>query len=151
MLHTDALHYVGLYSSPAAHISLRAIDPDRFTIVNEVTLAFVALAPNQGAFPGDNDACRIYTGVHLECSAPHRLKLMAHAAGQAAGGEILEEIEESKAFWEVYDGAVYMFQVGDALLPLTLRYCAVRTQLRSMKRLKPIGCRLPKNSGGAVS
>ena len=30
---------------------------------------------------------------------------------QAAGGEILEEIEESKAFWEVYDGAVYMFQV----------------------------------------
>ena len=25
--------------------------------------------------------------------------------------QVLEEIEESKAFWEVYDGAVYMFQV----------------------------------------
>ena len=35
---------------------------------------------------------------------------------QAAGGEILEEIEESKAFWEVYDGAVYMFQVGCRLM-----------------------------------
>ena len=34
---------------------------------------------------------------------------------QAAGGEILEEIEESKAFWEVYDGAVYMFQVACCL------------------------------------
>ncbi len=43
--------------------------------------------------------------------------LIAHAAVQAAGGEILEEIEESKAFWEVYDGAVYMFQVGDAPPP----------------------------------
>lgn len=61
---TDALHYVGQHDSPAAHISLRAIDPDRFVIVNG-----------------------------------------------SAGGEVLEEIEESKAFWEVYDGAVYMFQV----------------------------------------
>ena len=39
-------------------------------------------------------------------------KPMLHGAAQAAGGEILEEIEESKAFWEVYDGAVYMFQVS---------------------------------------
>ncbi len=30
---------------------------------------------------------------------------------QAAGGEVLEEIEESKAFFEVYDGAVYLYQV----------------------------------------
>lgn len=48
-----------------SHIhSLRAIDPERFAIVNE-----------------------------------------------AAGGTVLEEIEESKAFFEVYDGAVYMYQV----------------------------------------
>lgn len=67
---TDALHYVGTHDSPAAHISLRAIDPDRFVIVNG-----------------------------------------------AAGGEVLEEIEESKAFWEVYDGAVYMFQVRVFLSP----------------------------------
>lgn len=45
-------------------VSLRAIDPERFAIVNE-----------------------------------------------AAGGEVMEEIEASKAFYEVYDGAVYMFQV----------------------------------------
>lgn len=64
MASTDALHYVGAHDSPAAHISLRAIDPERFRIVNE-----------------------------------------------AAAGEVLEEIEESKAFWEVYDGAVYLFQV----------------------------------------
>ena len=50
----------------AAKISLRAIDPERFSIVNE-----------------------------------------------AAGGEVIEEIEESKAFYEVYDGAVYMLQVRD--------------------------------------
>lgn len=59
-----ALHYVGAGPSPAAGVSLRAIDPNRFAIVNE-----------------------------------------------AAGGEVVEEIEESKAFYEVYDGAVYMFQV----------------------------------------
>ena len=50
-------------------VSLRAIDPERFAIVNE-----------------------------------------------AAGGEVMEEIEESKAFYEVYDGAVYMFQVPNRLL-----------------------------------
>lgn len=47
-------------------ISLRAIDPDRFCIVDETT------------------------------------------------GNVVEEIEDSKAFWEVYDGAVYLFQVGPA-------------------------------------
>ncbi|KFM29328.1 Putative ATP-dependent helicase HRQ1 [Auxenochlorella protothecoides] len=62
------LHYTGQFSNPAAKIrfrgwSLRAIDPERFAIVNE-----------------------------------------------AAGGTVLEEIEESKAFFEVYDGAVYMYQ-----------------------------------------
>lgn len=29
--------------------------------------------------------------------------------------QVMEEIEESKAFYEVYDGAVYMFQVGHAI------------------------------------
>ncbi|KAK9816796.1 hypothetical protein WJX72_005198 [[Myrmecia] bisecta] len=62
-MHTNALHYIGPRSNPAAGISLRAIDPERYAIVNE-----------------------------------------------AAGGEVMEEIEESKAFYEVYDGAVYMFQ-----------------------------------------
>lgn len=52
---------------PAAAISLRAIDPERYAIVNE------------------------------------------------EDGDVIEEIEESKAFYEVYDGAVYMFQV----LPVT--------------------------------
>jgi len=49
---------------PDAAISLRAIDPERYAIVNE------------------------------------------------EDGDVIEEIEESKAFYEVYDGAVYMFQVG---------------------------------------
>jgi hypothetical protein len=51
--------------TPLPPFSLRAIDPERYAIVNE-----------------------------------------------AAGGEVVEEIEESKAFYEVYDGAVYMNQVG---------------------------------------
>ena len=59
-----ALHYVGPQKKPAAGVSLRAIDPERYSIINE-----------------------------------------------AAGGTVLEEIEESKAFYEVYDGAVYMYQV----------------------------------------
>ena len=62
--HTVALHYVGPQSNPAASVSLRAIDPERYVIVNE-----------------------------------------------ADNGAVLEEIEESKAFYEVYDGAVYMYQV----------------------------------------
>ena len=62
--HTLALHYTGVLEVPAAAISLRAIDPERYAIVNE------------------------------------------------EDQEVIEEIEESKAFYEVYDGAVYMFQVG---------------------------------------
>jgi DEAD/DEAH box helicase domain-containing protein len=60
----NILHYIGHKDNPAQQISLRAIDPERFSIVNE-----------------------------------------------ADGGAVLEEIEESKAFFEVYDGAVYMYQV----------------------------------------
>ncbi len=60
------LYYTGPSPNPAAKISLRAIDPDRFQIVNE-----------------------------------------------ARGHEVMEEIEDSKAFYEVYDGAVYMYQVGE--------------------------------------
>lgn len=67
---TEAYRYTGPHRSPAAAVSLRAIDPERFTIVNE-----------------------------------------------AAGGEVMEEIEESKAFYEVYDGAVYMFQALPAPSP----------------------------------
>lgn len=58
-----ALYYSGVLDTPAAAISLRAIDPERYAIVNE------------------------------------------------EDGDVIEEIEESKAFYEVYDGAVYMFQV----------------------------------------
>lgn len=65
MLETPALHYIGPSDIPAASISLRAIDPERYSIINE-----------------------------------------------AEHGEVIEEIEESKAFYEVYDGAVYMFQVS---------------------------------------
>ncbi|KAL3163301.1 hypothetical protein ABBQ32_009693 [Trebouxia sp. C0010 RCD-2024] len=57
-----ALFYSGAQDTPAAAISLRAIDPERYAIVNE------------------------------------------------EDGDVIEEIEESKAFYEVYDGAVYMFQ-----------------------------------------
>ena len=60
---TRALYYSGVLDTPAAAISLRAIDPERYAIVNE------------------------------------------------EDGDVIEEIEESKAFYEVYDGAVYMFQV----------------------------------------
>ena len=63
--HVHALHYIGRYENPASRFSLRAIDPDRYQIVNE-----------------------------------------------ADGGNVMEEIEESKAFFQVYDGAVYMFQVS---------------------------------------
>jgi len=58
-----ALLYVGTADNPAAAFSLRAIDPERYAIVNE-----------------------------------------------AADGMVIEEIEESKAFYEVYDGAVYLYQ-----------------------------------------
>lgn len=59
---SGGLHYTGPRDSPAATISLRAIDPHRFTIINE------------------------------------------------ADGSVKEEIEASMAFFEVYDGAIYMHQ-----------------------------------------
>lgn len=60
----------GAQQRPATHplcfpCSLRAIDPERFAIVDE-----------------------------------------------SLGGALLEEIEESKAFFEVYDGAVYLYQAS---------------------------------------
>jgi DEAD/DEAH box helicase domain-containing protein len=60
----NVLHYIGRFDNPAQQFSLRAIDPERYQIINE-----------------------------------------------ADGGRVMEEIEESKAFFQVYDGAVYMFQV----------------------------------------
>ena len=60
----NALHYVGRFDNPATQFSLRAIDPERYQIINV-----------------------------------------------AEGGYVMEEIEESKAFFQVYDGSVYMFQV----------------------------------------
>lgn len=54
------MHYIGGHTKPTAEVSLRTIDPDRFTIINTAT------------------------------------------------GETLEEIEACNAFFEVYDGAVYM-------------------------------------------
>lgn len=63
----SSLHYVGPSDNPAAGISLRTIDPDRFVIKNE------------------------------------------------ADNTVLEDIEANMAFYEVYDGAVYMFQVGSAI------------------------------------
>lgn len=56
------LIYVGLYDQAAKQVSLRAIDPEKFRVINEVS------------------------------------------------GEVMEEIEESKAFYQIYDGAVYMYQ-----------------------------------------
>ena len=70
----NVLHYTGSKDNPAQQINLRAIDPERYTIINE-----------------------------------------------ANNGEVLEEIEESNAFWEVYDGAVYLYQV--TLPPRTASCC----------------------------
>lgn len=55
--------YSGKHSNPAGQVSLRAIDPEKYTIFDEGT-----------------------------------------------EGRILEEIEESKVFFQIYGGAVYMFQ-----------------------------------------
>ncbi|KAK9819572.1 hypothetical protein WJX81_002582 [Elliptochloris bilobata] len=78
----NALLYTGAHENPAAGFSLRAIDPERYQIVNE-----------------------------------------------AAGGAVIEEIEESKAFFEVYDGAVYLYQGRTYLckkLDLAARVAVVR-------------------------
>ena len=41
---------------------------------------------------------------------PHSTALLLTETCCNRAGEVIETIEESKAFWEVYDGAVYMFQ-----------------------------------------
>lgn len=61
---SEALHYVGRAVNPAADISLRTIDPERFIIYN------------------------------------------------TADGCVLEEIEANMAFYEIYDGAIYLYQVS---------------------------------------
>ncbi|WIA32171.1 hypothetical protein OEZ86_003020 [Tetradesmus obliquus] len=60
--HSEALHYTGRAQNPAADVSLRTIDPERFVIWN------------------------------------------------AADASVLEEIEANMAFYEIYDGAIYMYQ-----------------------------------------
>lgn len=62
-LSLNAMHYVGRCSNPAADVSLRTIDPERFIIYN------------------------------------------------TADNSVLEEIESNMAFYEIYDGAIYLFQV----------------------------------------
>lgn len=64
--------------------SLRAIDPERFAIVDE-----------------------------------------------SLGGALLEEIEESKAFFEVYDGAVYLYQASARMLA---KRRSIRERSRAMVR-----------------
>jgi hypothetical protein len=59
----EALHYIGRAVNPAADVSLRTIDPERFVIYNAA------------------DAC------------------------------VLEEVEANMAFYEIYDGAIYLYQV----------------------------------------
>lgn len=61
------LHYVGPRPNPAADVSLRTIDPERYAIVNE------------------------------------------------DDGSVMESIEANTAFYEVYDGAVYLYQVCEFL------------------------------------
>ncbi|XP_057857764.2 uncharacterized protein LOC131066901 isoform X2 [Cryptomeria japonica] len=58
----ESLHYIGQEKHPSYAISIRAIDPEKYSIINQST------------------------------------------------DEVIEEIEESKAFFEVYEGAVYMHQ-----------------------------------------
>lgn len=64
-------HYIGQERSPAQSVGIRAVDPEKYTIVNQAT------------------------------------------------NEVIEEVEESKAFFEVYEGAVYIHQ-GRTYLVKTL-------------------------------
>ncbi|KAK9842388.1 hypothetical protein WJX84_006352, partial [Apatococcus fuscideae] len=98
------LHYCGHHDNPAKLISLRAIDPERYAILNE------------------------------------------------ENNEVIEEIEESNAFYEVYDGAVYMFQGRTYLckkLDLDSKVATVRpadlkyyTKVRDMTDIHVVGGRL---------
>lgn len=65
---SEALHYIGRVVNPAADVSLRTIDPERFIIYNTA------------------DNC------------------------------VLEEIEANMAFYEIYDGAIYLYQVCQRVL-----------------------------------
>lgn len=58
----ESWHYIGKEKHPSYMVSIRAIDPEKYTVINQTT------------------------------------------------NEVIEEIEESKAFFEVYEGAVYMHQ-----------------------------------------
>ncbi|KAH7387798.1 hypothetical protein KP509_16G041600 [Ceratopteris richardii] len=64
-------HYIGQERSPAQSLGIRAIEPEKYTVVNSATNA------------------------------------------------VIEEVEESKAFFEVYEGAVYIHQ-GKTFLVKTL-------------------------------
>jgi hypothetical protein len=65
---------------------------------------------------------------------------------ESLGGALLEEIEESKAFFEVYDGAVYMFQASSGSCP------AAAGQLSGMAghRLAPGGLPWPSAAAQAA-
>ena len=55
--------------------------------------------------------------------------------------EVIEEIEESKAFYEVYDGAVYMFQVRAADCPDDCQLQQVQHSLSAFKHaVEPSKC-----------
>ena len=94
------LYHVG-GGTPARGVSLRAIDPERYSIIDEST------------------------------------------------GQIIEEIEQSKAFYEVYDGAVYLYNGKPYLckkLDLTSRVAVVRlasvkyyTQIRDYTDVHVVG------------
>ena len=66
-----------------------------------------------GPHPNDPDHAYGYIGgaanpargVSLRTIDPHHYDIV-----NVASGAVIEQIEESKAFWEIYDGAVYMFQ-----------------------------------------
>jgi len=70
------LFYAGAEPCPAATFSLRAIDPDTFSVILEV------------------DKARRRDG----------------AGSAAVGGVLLEKVEASKAFFALYDGAVWIHQ-----------------------------------------
>lgn len=58
----NSWHYIGQQKCPSQAVSIRAICPEKYTVINQAT------------------------------------------------NEVIEEVEESKAFFEVYEGAVYMHQ-----------------------------------------
>jgi DEAD/DEAH box helicase domain-containing protein len=65
-----------------------------------------------GPLPADHSAFGYIGGagnparqVALRMIDPHHFSIV-----NAATGEEIEQIEQCKAFWEVYDGAIYMFQ-----------------------------------------